>query len=143
MSGSTAKGFPYPSNSDPVNVPSDFQALAAAIDAWTPPINAQTGTTYTLVIGDRDKIITLNNAASIAITIPPHSSVAFPAGPTTPTEVHFAQIGAGQVTIGQGAGVTITSNGGTATAPKLRGLGSVATALQITSDTWLVFGDIV
>lgn len=33
-------------------------------------VNAQTGTTYTVVDGDRAKIITLTNAASIAVTLP-------------------------------------------------------------------------
>lgn len=32
MATSTATGFPYPINSDPVNVPGDVQALAEASD---------------------------------------------------------------------------------------------------------------
>lgn len=31
----TANGFPYPINSDPVNVPGDIQALAQATDTAT------------------------------------------------------------------------------------------------------------
>ena len=30
--------------------------------------NAQTGTTYTLVIGDKDKIVTASNASAITVT---------------------------------------------------------------------------
>ena len=39
-------------------------------------INAQTGTSYTTVLSDDGKLITLDNAASITLTIPPNSSVA-------------------------------------------------------------------
>jgi hypothetical protein len=43
-------------------------------------INAQTGTTYTFVLGDAGDIVTSSNAATVAMTIPPNSSVAFPIG---------------------------------------------------------------
>lgn len=36
----------------------------------TPVVNAQVGTTYTILLGDFGKVITLNNASSIAIAIP-------------------------------------------------------------------------
>jgi hypothetical protein len=32
--------------------------------------NAQTGTTYTLVIGDKDKLVTCSNASAITVTVP-------------------------------------------------------------------------
>ena len=35
-----------------------------------PLVNAQTGTTYTLVADDNGKLVTLSNAAAIAVTIP-------------------------------------------------------------------------
>jgi len=102
--------------------------------------NTQTGTTYTTTLPDAFKVITLNNAGTIAVTIPPASSVAYIAG----TELHFSQYGAGQVTISGGAGVTIYSTGATSTAPKLRTTYSAATAvLSPTTNTWLVTGDIV
>jgi hypothetical protein len=68
-------------------------------------INAQTGTTYTLVLTDAGKYVTLSNAAAIALTIPTNASVAFPIG----TSIAFEQAGAGVVTV-SGAGVTINSN---------------------------------
>ena len=37
--------------------------------------NAQTGTTYTLVIGDKDKIVTASNAAAITVTVVAVSTV--------------------------------------------------------------------
>jgi len=66
-------------------------------------INSQSGTTYTLVIGDAQYCVEMNNAASNTLTIPPSSSVAFPTG----TTILIRQMGAGQTTIAAGAGVTI------------------------------------
>lgn len=101
-------------------------------------INAQTGTTYTTVLADNGKLVTQTNASSITTTIPPNSSVAYPVG----AQINVAQLGAGQVTFAQGAGVTIVSTGATASAPKLRAQYSTATAIQTATDTWLVIGDI-
>jgi hypothetical protein len=56
--------------------------------------------------------------------------------------INIAQFGAGQVTLSQGAGVTIESNGATATAPKLRVNKSAASIICTASDTFLVIGDI-
>ena len=101
-------------------------------------INAQTGTTYTFVLEDDGKFLTASNASAITVTIPPISSVAYPVG----AQLNIVQKGAGQVTFAQGAGVTINSTGGTATAPKLRVRYSSATAVHEGSDVWYVVGDI-
>jgi hypothetical protein len=98
-------------------------------------INAQTGTTYTLVAGDLNDLVTLNNASPITLTVPPS---VFSANDI----VNIAQIGAGQVTLAQGAGVTIQSTGATTTAPKLRMNKSSASIICIASNTFLVVGDI-
>ena len=101
-------------------------------------INAQTGTSYTTVLADNGKLVTQTNASAITTTIPPNASVAYPVG----AQINVAQLGAGQVTFAQGAGVTIVSTGATASAPKLRAQYSTATAIQTATDTWLVVGDI-
>ena len=101
-------------------------------------INAQTGTTYTTVLADNGKLVTLSNAASIAVTIPPYSSVAYPTG----AQLNLAQTGAGQVTVSGGSGVTVTSTGATASQPKARAQYSTMTAIQTSQDNWLVMGDI-
>ena len=101
-------------------------------------VNAQTAS-YTAVLADgNNTIVTLSNASANTFTIPPNSSVAFPVG----TVLNFAQTGAGQTTITQGSGVTIVSNGATASAPKTRVQYSAATAMQTSANTWLVIGDI-
>ena len=101
-------------------------------------INAQTGTTYTTVLADNGKLITQTNASPITTTIPPFSSVAYPVG----AQINFVQYGAGKVTFAQGAGVTISSTGATATAPELRAQFSSATAICVSQDNWFIAGDI-
>jgi hypothetical protein len=104
--------------------------------ATTLAFNAQTGTSYTLVIADAaNKLVTLSNASAITLTVPPS---VFAAGNT----INIQQIGAGQVTLAQGAGVTITSTGGTASAPKLRAQYSAATIICTASNTFTVVGDL-
>jgi len=99
-------------------------------------LNAQTGTTYTLVALDASyKLVTCSNAAAITVTVPPSI---FTAGDV----VNLQQIGAGQVTFAQGAGVTITSTGATATAPKLRAQYSACSIICTASNTFTVIGDL-
>jgi len=98
-------------------------------------LNAQTGTTYTLVLTDSAKFVTLSNASAITATIPPNSSVAFPIG----TQVNLMQLGAGQVTVAAGAGVTLRSAGSLV---KTSAQYAVATALKIASDEWVLIGNL-
>ena len=100
--------------------------------------NAQTGTSYTLVLGDAGKVVTASNASAITVTIPPSGDVAYATG----SQVTVIQKGAGQVTFAQGSGVTINSTGATATAPKLRAQYSSATCVYEGGDIWYVVGDI-
>lgn len=104
----------------------DLQSLARRA------VNTQTGTTYTAVLADRYKLITLNNAAGITFTVPPQSSVTWPAS----TLLWIVQYGAGQVTIAPGAAVTLRSTPGL----KLSGQYAMAQLLRMGSDDWLVFG---
>lgn len=104
-------------------------------DDTTLSFNAQTGTTYTLVIGDLGKWVTASNASAITVTVPPS---VFSAG----NVVHLQQIGAGQVTFAQGSGVTITSTGATASAPKLRAQYSACTIVCTASNTFTIVGDL-
>lgn len=58
-------------------------------------VNAQTGTTYPIAATDRNRWVTLNNPASIAVTLPQAGSAGFNAGYL----VHACDIGAGTATI--------------------------------------------
>jgi hypothetical protein len=68
-------------------------------------VNAQTGTTYTVVDGDCGKVVRLNNASSVAVTLPQANGSTFVSGWTA----DFQNIGAGTVTI---TPTTSTINGG-------------------------------
>lgn len=104
-------------------------------DDTTLSFNAQTGTTYTLVAADLGKLVTLSNASGITLTVPPSVFV-------TGNIVNIQAIGAGQVTLAQGSGVTITSTGATASAPKLRAQYSAATIICTGTNTFTVIGDL-
>lgn len=96
-------------------------------------LNAQTGTTYTLVGSDSGKLVTMSNASAITLTLPPS---VFAVG----EQINIAQTGAGQVTFNQGSGVTIVSTGATASAPKISKQYAAATVICIASNTFLVIG---
>jgi hypothetical protein len=99
-------------------------------------LNAQTGTTYSLVIADATyKLVTCSNATAITVTVPPSL---FAIGDT----INVQQIGAGQVTFAQGAGVTITSTGATSAAPNLRAQFSACTVICTASNTFTIVGDL-
>ena len=96
-------------------------------------INTQTGTSYTAVLADSNKVITLSNSLAITFTIPLNASVAFPIG----TSLNVAQLGAGQVTIAGAGGVTIFGIG-----TKIAAQYGAATALQIATNQWLLVGNL-
>ena len=96
--------------------------------------NRQTSS-YTLVIGDADKLVEMNNASANNLTVPLNSSVAYNTG----TQILLAQYGAGQTTVVATGGVTIRSSGGKL---KLTAQYSGATLIKIDTNEWYLFGDI-
>ena len=94
--------------------------------------NAQTGTSYTLVLTDVAKLISLTNAAAITLTVPTNASVAFPIG----TQILLYQGGAGQVTVSSSA--TIRSQG---SKTKIAGQYGVAGLVKVDTDEWVLFGN--
>ena len=109
--------------------------LAAAAQPAALTLNAQTGTSYTLIASDATKLVTLTNAAAITLTLPPSVFA-------TGQQINLAQLGAGQVTFAAGAGVTIVSTGATAAAPKISKQYGAATAICTASNTFLVVGSL-
>lgn len=65
-------------------------------------IRAVTDST-TAIAADAEAIVEINKATGTTFTVPPNASVAFPVG----TMITVAQVGAGAITLTQGAGVTI------------------------------------
>jgi len=92
--------------------------------------NAQTGTTYSLVLADKDKIVTLNNASAVTLTIP---NGIFSAG----DYINVQQIGVGQVTIANDGTTSFTGTG-----TKLRARYSAATIICTAANTFTAVGDL-
>jgi hypothetical protein len=101
----------------------------------TIPLNAQTGTTYTLVASDAGDLVTLSNASAITLTVPTNASVPFTIG----TQITITQANSGQVTIAGAVGVTVNSADGDL---KLRTQWSAATLIKIATNSWILIGDI-
>ena len=97
-------------------------------------INTQTGTSYTLALTDLRKLITLNNAAAVTLTLPTFASVGFTGG----ASVDIVQLGAGVVGVTGAAGVTVRSTPGL----YLRTQYSTASCIKIGTNEWLVTGDL-
>lgn len=109
--------------------------LPAAIDPGVyPTLNAQTGTSYTLVLADKGALVTMNNAAANAVTVPPNSTAAFAVG----SRVDVGQDGAGQTTIVAGSGVTIR----TPETLKLRKQWAKASLIKRDTNTWDLEGNL-
>ena len=97
-------------------------------------LNAQTGTSYTLQLTDLAKLVTLDNAGAITLTVPLESSVAFTIG----DRIDILQKGTGQVTVAGAVGVTVNSTPGL----KLRARWSSATLIKLDTNTWVLIGDL-
>lgn len=102
--------------------------------AWNLTLNDQTGTAYTLALGDNGKLVTLDNAATGTVTIPDNSSVAFPTG----AQVNMVQKGTGAFSVTGASGVTVNATPGL----NFRAQWSAATAVKIATDTWILLGDL-
>jgi hypothetical protein len=99
------------------------------------PLNAQTGTTYTLAVGDAGQLVTLSNASAITLTVPTNASVPFAIG----TQITITQANSGEVTIAGAVGVTVNSADGDL---KLRTQWSAATLIKTNTNSWILIGDI-
>lgn len=113
---------------DATNVTSTKPVVAPA------GVNAQTGTTYTLVAGDASYIVTMTNASANTLTIPTNASVAFATG----TVINVVQGGAGVTTIAGDTGVTV--NGVSAGSGAISAQYSAVSLLKTATNTWIMSG---
>ena len=90
----------------------------------------------TFALTDAGALVNLTGGDPKTFTVPPNSSVAFPIG----TVIGVTQDGAGQLTLAEGAGVTI--NVPTTQGLLLREQYSMAALIQDTIDTWRAVGDL-
>jgi uncharacterized cupin superfamily protein len=111
---------------------------AGMTDARTPSdvtLNAQVGTAYTLVLTDKNKVVTMDNASANVLTVPPNSAVAFPNG----SQITVIQKGDGETSFAAGAGVTINSEAGEL---KLNAKFAAASLIKEATDTWYLIGSL-
>jgi hypothetical protein len=101
----------------------------------TIPLNAQTGTTYTLAAGDAGELVTLANASAITLTVPTNASVPFAIG----TQITITRAGSGSLTVAGAVGVTVNSADSFL---KLRAQWSSATLIKIDTNSWILIGDL-
>lgn len=101
----------------------------------TIPLNAQTGTTYTLTANDAGQLVTLSNASGITLTVPTNASVPFAIG----TQITITQANSGQVTVAGDTGVTVSSADNFL---KLRTQWSAGTLIKTNTNSWILIGDI-
>ena len=81
-------------------------ATASGGGASYSAVRTQSGTTYTLVLGDAGDYIQTTSTTAVTITVPLQSSVAWAAD----TEIYFEQNNTGQITIAGASGVTVNSS---------------------------------
>lgn len=113
----------YSSESD---LSSDVKSIVSTVD-----VNTQTGTSYTLVLADAGKLVTMSNASASTLTVPANSSVAYPVG----TVIGVARLGAGAVTVAGATGVTI--NGTTPGSESISGQYDTVGLTKLATDTWI------
>ena len=97
-------------------------------------INPIVITSYVPVLTDENKMVTLSHASPITVHLPRNSIVGFPIG----TEIDFLWLGVGQPTFAPASGATVNATPGL----KLRAQYSAATAKKISTDGWVVIGDL-
>lgn len=97
-------------------------------------INAKTAA-YTTIASDDGKLITVTSSSTANITLAASLY-------NTGSQITVARMGSGAVSIVGDTGVTVVSTGATASAPTLRAQYSTATAILLSTNSWLVVGDI-
>lgn len=110
-------------------------AGSITLSQTTVGMNDQTDS-YTLVLGDAGKMVTMTKSTANTLTIPKNASVAFPVG----TYVLIYQGGAGQTTIAPVDGdVTLNS---TDSLTHTYDIHSVVALIQTAANVWCLFGDL-
>ena len=97
--------------------------------------NDQTVASYTLVLSDKDKMVTLANSSAVTLLVPTNAAVPFAVG----TTINILQAGAGQVTIA--AATPATTSIRSTPGVKLRAQWSSASLFKWKTDEWILSGD--
>ena len=108
----------------------DLDMGGGELHNFSASINAQTGTSYTLVSSDRGKVLTFENASDITVTVAPSLGAGF-----TCTCI---QLGEGQVAFQNGSGVSIHSR---QSHSKIAGNKGMVSLASYAADTFILCGD--
>lgn len=134
-SSNTDAVLAWDSTNKKIKVGNGTVALDFASSNVTISAPSLTSNNYTLVIGDKDKLLEINNGATAnTLTVPLDSSVAFPIG----TEIRVVQTGSGQTTITPDSGVTVNGTPGL----KISAQWGVVTLIKRGTDSWLATGNL-
>jgi hypothetical protein len=104
-------------------------AGSSTISGFSANMNVQTGTTYQLTAADNGKIITLNNASAITLTVP-----TLFAG----FNCMIVQLGDGLVTLTAGSGVSISNR---SSFTKTAGKNAIVTLIGLSGTSFISAGD--
>jgi hypothetical protein len=96
-------------------------------------VRTQSGTTYTLVLGDAGDYIQTTSTTAVTITVPNQVTVTWAAD----TEIYFEQNNTGQITFVGASGVTINSSETLKTFARY----SVVALKRVASDVWTLTGE--
>lgn len=130
--------FTNPAGTDSMDSPShagqhaDANDAIEAIEAFLIDSPVSQSADYTLTLTDLGKVVELDSATAVTVTVPPASSVAFPVGAV----VYLYQVGAGNVSVAAGSGVTVRN------LSALRGQHAEASLRYRGSDEWVLAGDL-
>lgn len=110
-------------------VPPSKLSLTGNASDITTSTNVQTGTTYTLLSSDTGKVVTLNNASAVTLTVPASLGIGF--------NCLVIQLGAGQVTI-TGSGATVNNR---QSQTKIAGQYGCVSLFAYLANTFVLAGD--
>lgn len=103
------------------------QLTTLQASVWSDDVNAQT-VSYTLVLTDAGKQVTMTSATAVTLTVPLNSSVAFATG----VRITLINLGAGTLTVAGAGGVTVNHGSGDLTMQQY----GILQLIKIGTDTW-------
>ena len=120
------------------NTNMDFTWIAQ--DDMSLTINAQTGASYTAVIGDAtNTLVTMDNASANTFNIPTDASVNFDIG--TVLNIYMKGAGVTTITATTPGTTTVVSAGATIGSPVLARY-KIASAIKLAANSWTVIGGV-
>jgi hypothetical protein len=115
--------------------PTGPQGVTGPQGDWsTAQVVSTQSTSFTVALTDAGKILKCDSGAAFVATIPTDAAVLFSIG----QKIDFLQYGAGQLTVEGDTGVTVRST----PTNKLRTQYSVASAIKIAENEWILVGDL-